>query len=68
MSKPVLHTVLGDMLNIEYPVLLAGMGPTVGGGVGGVAGAELVAAVSNAGGLGVLGAAGFPDKQDIRLL
>ena len=63
MSKPVLHTVLCDMLNIEYPVLLAGMGPTVGGGVGGVAGAELVAAVSNAGGLGVLGAAGFPPDR-----
>ena len=63
MSKPVLHTVLCDMLNIEYPVLLAGMGPTVGGGVGGVAGTELVAAVSNAGGLGVLGAAGFPPDR-----
>ncbi len=63
MSKPVLHTVLCDMLNIEYPVLLAGMGPTVGGGVGGVAGADLVAAVSNAGGLGVLGAAGFPPDR-----
>ena len=63
MSKPVLHTVLCDKLNIEYPVLLAGMGPTVGGGVGGVAGTELVAAVSNAGGLGVLGAAGFPPDR-----
>lgn len=63
MSRPVLSTVLCEMLNIEYPIVLAGMGPTVGGGQGGVAGADLVAAVSNAGGLGVLGAAGFPPDQ-----
>ena len=65
MSRPILSTVLCEMLNIEYPIVLAGMGPTVGGGQGGVAGADLVAAVSNAGGLGVLGAAGFPpDRLD----
>jgi nitronate monooxygenase len=63
MSRPVLHTVLCDLLKIEYPVVLAGMGPTVGGGTGGVAGVDLVAAISNAGGLGVLGAAGFPPDQ-----
>ena len=63
MTKPVLHTILCDMLEIEYPVLLAGMGPTVGGGQAGVAGPELAAAVSNAGGLGVLGAAGFPPDR-----
>ncbi len=63
MTKPVLHTILCDMLDIEYPVLLAGMGPTVGGGQAGVAGPELAAAVSNAGGLGVLGAAGFPPDR-----
>lgn len=63
MSKPVLHTVLCDLLDIEYPIMLAGMGPTVGGGQAGVAGPELVAAVSNAGGLGVLGAAGFPPDR-----
>ena len=63
MSKPVLHTVLCDLLDIEYPIVLAGMGPTVGGGQAGVAGPELVAAVSNAGGLGVLGAAGFPPDR-----
>lgn len=68
MSRPVLRTVLCDLLNIEYPIVLAGMGPTVGGGVGGVAGVELVAAVSNAGGLGVLGAAGFgPDQLEQRI-
>ena len=58
MPRPVLRTSLCDLLGIEYPVLLAGMGP-VAGGMGGVATAELAAAVSNAGGLGVLGGAGW---------
>ena len=49
MPRPVLHTRLCDVLEIEYPLILAGMG--------GVATAELVAAVSDAGGLGVIGAA-----------
>jgi NAD(P)H-dependent flavin oxidoreductase YrpB (nitropropane dioxygenase family) len=44
-----------DMLGIEYPILLAGMSP--------VAEWELAAAVSEAGGLGVLGAAAMtPDE------
>jgi len=47
MARPVLRTRLCDILDIEYPVILAGMG--------GVATAELVAAVSEAGGLGGLG-------------
>jgi NAD(P)H-dependent flavin oxidoreductase YrpB (nitropropane dioxygenase family) len=47
------------MLDIEYPILLAGMG-----GMGGpVAGPELVAAVSNAGGLGILGCAFLPPNK-----
>ena len=41
-----LHTALCDLLGIEYPILQSGMG--------GVAGPELVAEVSNAGGLGIL--------------
>ena len=45
-----LHTGLCDRLGIELPILSAGMGS--------VAGAELVAAVSNAGGFGVLGVSG----------
>ncbi len=45
----MLHTPLCDRLGIEHPVLLAGMG--------GVSMHKLVAAVSNAGGLGVIGAA-----------
>jgi nitronate monooxygenase len=59
VSRPVLRTQLCDMLGIEYPVVLAGMGPVAGGIMGPVATSELVAAVSNAGGLGVLGGAGF---------
>jgi NAD(P)H-dependent flavin oxidoreductase YrpB (nitropropane dioxygenase family) len=47
------------MLGIEYPIVLAGMGA----GSGGSALAELVAAVSEAGGLGVLGAAGLGPDQ-----
>lgn len=46
---------LCDLLGIEVPVILAGMG--------GVARADLVAAISNAGGLGVIGAAAMePDE------
>jgi NAD(P)H-dependent flavin oxidoreductase YrpB (nitropropane dioxygenase family) len=69
MAKTILRTKVCDILGIEYPVLLAGMGPTAGGGRGSAATAPLVAAVSNAGGLGVLGGAGFnPDalREEIR--
>ncbi len=59
MARPVLRTPLCDLLGIEYPVVLAGMGA----GSGGSALAELVAAVSDAGGLGVLGAAGLGPDQ-----
>lgn len=59
MANATLRTPLCDMLDIDYPVMLAGMGPTVGGDRHGVAGPELVAAVSNAGGIGVLGGAGY---------
>jgi len=50
-----IRTPLCDMLGIKYPIMLAGMG--------GVSYAELVAAVSNAGGFGTLGMAGrSPDE------
>jgi nitronate monooxygenase len=61
MAKPTLRTKLCDILSIEYPVVLAGMGS--------VAGHKLVAAVSEAGGLGVIGAAIMrPDelREEIR--
>ena len=47
MSR-LIHTDLCDALGIEYPVFLAGMMS--------VSGPTLAAAVSNAGGLGVIGA------------
>ena len=45
---PAMQTRLTEMLGIEHPVMLAGMG--------GVSYAPLAAAVSNAGGIGTLGA------------
>ncbi|MEO1554504.1 MAG: nitronate monooxygenase [Pseudomonadota bacterium] len=45
-----IHTPLCDFLSIKHPIMLAGMG--------GVSYAELAAAMSNAGGYGVLGMAG----------
>ena len=57
MGRPVLRTKLCDDLGIEYPILSAGMGPSLIGEATG-AGVDLVVAVSEAGGLGVLGAAG----------
>ena len=49
------RTVLTETLGIQYPIIQAGMG--------GVATAELTAAVSNAGGMGTLGAAMFSPPQ-----
>mgnify|MGYP001115733652 CR=1 FL=1 len=63
MGRPVLRTELCELLGIEYPVILAGMGPVAGGLTGPVATAPLVAAVSNAGGLGVIGGAGFSAER-----
>jgi NAD(P)H-dependent flavin oxidoreductase YrpB (nitropropane dioxygenase family) len=50
-----LHTRLCDLLSIRHPILLAGMGRA--------STPELAAAVSNAGGLGVLGAASCGPNQ-----
>jgi nitronate monooxygenase len=55
-----LRTPLCDLLGIEYPIILAGMGA---GNEGGAAGPELVAAVSEAGGLGVLGGTGHDIEE-----
>jgi len=51
----MLHTRLCDRLGIRHPILLAGMGRA--------STPELAAAVSNAGGLGVIGAAGCGPNQ-----
>jgi len=58
MGKRVLRTKLCDMLGIEYPILSAGMGPTLIGETTGAPPA-LVVAVSEAGGMGVLGGSGY---------
>lgn len=54
MTHPALHTPICDMLGIAVPVLQAGMGYVARG--------ELAAAVSEAGGLGVIGAASLDAK------
>jgi enoyl-[acyl-carrier protein] reductase II len=61
MRRSMLRTPICEMFGTEYPIWLAGMG--------GVSMAPLVAAVSNAGGLGVIGAATLsPDglRREIR--
>lgn len=50
-----IRTPICDMLGVDYPILLAGMG--------GVSYAEICAAVSNAGGFGTLGMAGRPHDE-----
>ncbi len=60
MTRPVLRTPLCDLLGIEYPIILAGMGSR-----GRATPPALVAAVSEAGGLGVLGGSGL-EPEDIR--
>jgi nitronate monooxygenase len=52
MKNPNLETPLCNLLDIKYPVVQAGMGN--------VTGPELVAAVSNAGGLGILSGTMIP--------
>jgi len=60
MARSVFRTRLCDLLDIEYPIMLAGMG--------GVATAELAAAVSEAGGLGVIGGMNLsPDELDAEI-
>src|SRR6516164_9234555 len=49
----VLRTKLCELLQIDAPILLAPMGPEI-------AGLELAAAVSNAGGLGMISFGGYP--------
>jgi nitronate monooxygenase len=55
MTKSVLHTEFCDLLGIKYPIVAAGMGF--------VSGPALTAAVSNAGALGVLGAASLTPTE-----
>jgi enoyl-[acyl-carrier protein] reductase II len=55
MPHPALRTPLCDLLGIEVPIVQAGMGYVARG--------ELCAAVSQAGGLGVIGAASLNAKE-----
>lgn len=50
-----MRTAITEMLGIEHPIILAGMGN--------VSASDLAVAVSDAGGLGVLGAAFWPPEQ-----
>jgi NAD(P)H-dependent flavin oxidoreductase YrpB (nitropropane dioxygenase family) len=55
MPRPTLRTPLCELLGIEYPIILAGMARTSSG--------PLAAAVSNAGGMGVIGGLGYTPDQ-----
>lgn len=55
MAVPHLETPLSKLLGIQYPIILAGMARTSGG--------PLAAAVSNAGGMGVIGGLGYTPQQ-----
>lgn len=52
------QTRLTEMLRIKHPIIQ--------GGMLWLSGAELTAAVSNAGGLGIISSATFPKKEDLR--
>src|SRR5205085_11436247 len=54
---PVIETALTRLLGIEHPILLAPMGSAAGG--------KLAAAVTNAGGLGMIGS-GYASTKAIR--
>src|SRR5487761_1608627 len=57
----MLHTRICDLLGIRHPIVLGGMGTATN--------AELVAAVTNAGGLGILSASNQSaerQRQDVR--
>src|SRR4249920_1507287 len=53
--RDVLRTALCDLLGIEYPIIQSGMAN--------VAGPDLVAEVSRAGGLGILAGLGVPPEE-----
>merc|ERR1719456_1260367 len=55
MTEQVIQTPITQLFGIKHPIILAGMG--------GAAGPELAAAVTNAGGLGVIGGIGYTYDQ-----
>lgn len=61
MTRPVLHNEFCDKVGIEYPIFLAGMGVA-----GRATPPRLVAAVSEAGGAGILGCSGLTPEETRR--
>jgi NAD(P)H-dependent flavin oxidoreductase YrpB (nitropropane dioxygenase family) len=59
MRPQAFRTRVTDLLGIRHPILCGGMGPRV-------ADARYVAAVVNAGGMGFIVAAGYPDPDEFR--
>jgi nitronate monooxygenase len=57
-GEDMLQTRVTEMLGIQYPIIQ--------GGMAWLGLAELVAAVSNAGGLGIIGSVTFPTPEDLR--
>ena len=60
MRRQLFKTRITEMLGIRHPILCGGMGPSVSD-------ASYVAAVVNAGGMGFIVAAGFPDAEELRV-
>lgn len=61
MDAAVIRTPFTELIGIEHPVVSAGMG-------GGLTGGELVGRVSEAGGLGVIGASFVPPEEVGRMM
>jgi NAD(P)H-dependent flavin oxidoreductase YrpB (nitropropane dioxygenase family) len=61
MDAAVIRTPFTELIGIEHPVVCAGMG-------GGLTGGELVGHVSEAGGLGVIGASFVPPEEVARMI
>ncbi|PMS36757.1 nitronate monooxygenase [Trinickia symbiotica] len=59
MRPQLLKTRITDLLGIRHPILCGGLGPRVSD-------ARYVAAVVNAGGMGFIVGAGFPDADEFR--
>lgn len=59
MREALFKTRITELLGIRHPILCGGMGPRVSD-------ADYVAAVVNAGGMGFIVAAGFPDPEEFR--
>jgi NAD(P)H-dependent flavin oxidoreductase YrpB (nitropropane dioxygenase family) len=59
MSPATIKTPLCDLLGIKHPIMLAGMA--------GAAGGRLAAAVSNAGGIGVIGGVSYSPEQLVQV-